>query len=168
MNDEKQGKDWFEIIFNQNYQHVLNYLFYLSGDIALSEDLAQDAFLQLWDKRHRIKNETMRQYLFTIARNSFLKSIRRQNYDLKFRSDLVENLENESPEFVLEVKEYNHLLQEAIAGLPEKCRVVFLMNRIDGMSYREISESLGVGVKAVEKQMSKALSLLRVKLGNKL
>jgi len=80
----------------------------------------------------------------------------------------LEHTEKESPEFVLEMKEFDNKLQAAIADLPDKSRVVFLMNRIDGITYREIAENLGVSVKAVEKQMSRALRILREKLGDKL
>jgi RNA polymerase sigma-70 factor (family 1) len=165
MDAEKNGKSWFKNIFNQNYTYVLNYLFYLSGDADLSEDLTQDVFLQLWNKRHIVKEETLRPYLFTIAKHSFLKNIRRKNYDLKFRSGFIESIEHESPEYILELKEFDKQLQKSLACLPDKCRVVFLMNRIDGLSYREIAENTGVSIKAVEKQMSKALAILREKLG---
>jgi len=161
-----KSKTWFENIFNLNYQYILNYLFYLSGNSGLSEDLAQDVFLQLWEKRDEVKDETVRAYLYTIARNSFLKSTRRQKYDLKFRSEYFEENEHESPEFIMEMKEFDRKLQEVIASLPEKSRVVFLMNRMDGITYREIAKSLGVTVKAVEKQMSKALSIIREQLGS--
>jgi RNA polymerase sigma-70 factor (family 1) len=158
-------KSWFEHIFNLNYQYILNYLFYLSGDSELAEDLAQDVFMQPWEKKEQVKEETVRPYLFTIAKNSFLKSTRRQKYDMKFRSEYFEENESESPEFLMEMKEFDRKLQEVIAGLPEKSRVVFLMNRMDGITYREIADNLGVTVKAVEKQMSRALAIIREKMG---
>jgi RNA polymerase sigma-70 factor (family 1) len=165
MKAGSRSKSWFEHIFNKNYQIVLNYLYYLSGDSALSEDLVQDVFMQLWEKRDEVKDETVRAYLYTIARNSFLKSTRRQKYDLKFRSEYFEENEHESPEYLMEMKDFDRKLQEVLAALPEKSRVVFLMNRMDGMTYPEIAKSLGVTVKAVEKQMSRALSIIREKLG---
>jgi RNA polymerase sigma-70 factor (family 1) len=161
-----KSKTWFENIFNLNYQYILNYLNYLSGDSELSEDLVQDVFLQLWEKRDEVKDETVRAYLYTIARNSFLKSTRRHKYDLKFRSEYFEENEHESPEYLMEMKEFDTKLQEVLAALPEKSRVVFLMNRMDGITYREIAATMGVTVKAVEKQMSRALSILREKLGS--
>lgn len=162
------SKSWFRDIFDHNYEYVRNYLFYLSGDINLAEDLVQDVFLQLWENRLKVKDETVRAYLFTIARNNFFKDKRRQKYDLAFRSTYFEKIENESPEFVMEMKEFDRKLQKEIADLPEKSRVVFLMNRLDGLTYREIAENLGVSNKAVEKQMSKALGILREKLGDKI
>lgn len=166
MKVDSGAKSWFSEIFHQNYGYILNYLYYLSGDAALAEDLVQDVFLQLWEKRSEVKEETLRSFLFTIARNSFLKSKRRQNYDLKFRSDYFAKIENESPDYILEMKEFDAKLQKSIAGLPEKSRVVFLMHRLDGMTYSEIAENLGVSIKAVEKQMSKALKMLKKELGN--
>jgi RNA polymerase sigma-70 factor (family 1) len=168
MKADSGSKNWFIDIFNQHYEYIRNYLYYLSGDMKLAEDLVQDVFMQLWENRLKIKDETVGPYLFTIARNSFLKNKRKQKYDLKFRSTYFEQTEHESPEFMFELKEFDDKMQAAIAGLPNKCRVVFLMHRMDEITYREIAENLGVSVKAVEKQMSKALTILRKKLGEKI
>lgn len=167
MKTETGTESWFKDVFNGNYEYIRNYLFYLSGDIKLSEDLVQDVFLRLWEKRNSVKNESVRAFLFTIARNDFLKSRRQNKYDLKFRSTYFEQVENKSPEYLLELKEFDQKLQKTIAGLPEKCRVVYLMNRIDELTYAEIAGSLKVSVKAVEKQMSKALHILQNELGRK-
>jgi RNA polymerase sigma-70 factor (family 1) len=166
MKVDSGSKSWFSEVFHRNYEYILNYLYYLSGDAVLAEDLVQDVFMQLWEKRAELREATLRSFLFTIARNSFLKNKRRQNYDLKFRSDYIAKIENESPDYVLEMKEFDVKLQKAIALLPEKSRVVFLMNRLDGMTYGEIAENLGVSIKAVEKQMSRALKMLREELGD--
>lgn len=162
------NKEWFKDVFDQHFEYIKNYLYYLSGDISLTEDLTQDVFLQLWEKRDQVKDETIRPFLFTIARNSYLKNYRRKKIDLKFKSTYFEHIEHESPEFVLEVKEVDVKLQKTISSMTEKCRVVFLMNRLDDMTYSQIAESLGVSVKAIEKQMSKALAVLRKEFGEKI
>ncbi len=66
------------------------------------------------------------------------------------------------------MKEFDKKLQHALSELPEKSRTIFLMHRVDGLTYREIAESFEVSVKAIEKQMSKALSLLNEKLDKKI
>ncbi|MEM7654956.1 MAG: sigma-70 family RNA polymerase sigma factor, partial [Bacteroidota bacterium] len=68
---------------------------------------------------------------------------------------------NETPQFAMEEAEFRHKLETAIASLPEKNRVVFLMNRIEKLTYKEIAERLELSVKAVEKRMHKALIQLR-------
>jgi RNA polymerase sigma-70 factor (family 1) len=165
MKAESGEKEWFKDIFDKNYEYIRNYLIYLSGDVSLSEDLTQEVFLQLWKTRSKVRDKTIRSYLFTIARHSFLKSRRRRKYDIKFRSTFYEEIDNKSPEFLMELKEFDQKLQKIISCLPNKCRAVFLMNRIDGMTYKEIAQNAGVTVKAVEKQMSKALAILRKELG---
>lgn len=164
MKLEKGSEQWFKEVFDANYEYIRNYLYYLSGDSGLSEDLTQDVFLQLWDKREKVKDETVRALLFAIARNAFLKSYRRKKYDLKFKSTWFDTAESQSPDHILEMKELDEKLQKTISGLPEKCRVVYLMNRIDNLTYGQIAENLQVSVKSVEKQMSKALSVLRTEL----
>jgi len=167
MNIEAENKEWFTDIFEKHFDYIRNYLYYLSGNIMLTEDLAQDVFLQLWEKRTEVKSETVQSFLFTIARNAFLKSYRRNKIELKFKSGYFGQIENESPEFIMEVKEFDAQFQNAISGLPEKCRVIYLMNRMDEMTYTQIAENLDVSVKAVEKQMSKALKILRNILGER-
>ncbi len=162
------NRDWFKDAFEQHFEYIRNYLYYLSGDAGLTEDLAQDVFLQLWEKREQVKEETLKPFLFAIARNSFLKSYRRKKIDLKFKSTYFEHIEYESPEFVFEVKELDVKLQKTISSMSEKCRIIFLMNRLDDMTYAQIAELLGVSVKAVEKQMSKALAILRKEFGEKI
>ena len=68
----------------------------------------------------------------------------------------------------MELKEFDFRLQKAIADLEERNRLVFLMNRIDGMTYNEIAGSIGLTVKAVEKRMKKALDYLTEQLNCKL
>ncbi|HKI88663.1 MAG TPA: RNA polymerase sigma-70 factor [Draconibacterium sp.] len=167
MKIESGTESWFKNVFDENYEYIRNYLFYLSGDIELAEDLVQDVFLKLWEKKSSVKNESVRAFLFTIARNDFLKSRRQNNYDLKFRSTYFDQVENKSPEYLMELKEFDQRLQKTIAGMPEKCRTVYLMSRIDELTYSEIAENLNVSVKAIEKQMSKALQIMQKELGRK-
>lgn len=162
------AENWFKSVFNENYEYIRNYLFYLSGDIELAEDLVQDVFLQLWEKRKNVKDETVRSYLFSISRNAFLKNYRQKKYDLKFKSTYFEQVEYKSPEYLLELKEFDQKLQKTISEMPEKCRVIYLMNRIDELTYAEIATNLQVSVKAIEKQMSKAIAILEKKLGKRL
>jgi RNA polymerase sigma-70 factor (ECF subfamily) len=72
-----------------------------------------------------------------------------------------ENPVDDVPEYAGDTLQLEQKLQQAIDNLPEKCRIVFVMNRFEAMSYRSIAEQLQISVKTVEAQVSKALRILR-------
>jgi len=152
---------WFSEVFNLYYEPLRNYLYYLSGDIHWSEDSVQELFLIVWEKRQSLKEDTIKPFLYTIARNSFLKQKRHETVHLKFKKLKIREEEAIEIPDSLENEEFDKALQMAISQLPEKCRTIFLMSRIDEMSNKLIAENLKVSVKAIEKQITKALKFLR-------
>jgi RNA polymerase sigma-70 factor (family 1) len=154
----------FDQIFNSLYDPIRNFIYYKCGDIASAEDIAQDTFLKIWEKKAEIKKETVKQLLYTIANNMFLNKVERQKISFRFTETLPKAVYAEAPDYEYEVKEFGQKLQKALAGLDENKRTVFLMNRIDGYTYNEIAINLGLSVKAIEKRMEKALAFLRKKI----
>jgi RNA polymerase sigma-70 factor (family 1) len=154
----------FDQVFNHWYDPVRNFIYYKSGDAQVAQDIAQDTFLKIWEKKNEIKIETVKNLLFTIANNLFLNRIEHQKVSFKFATSYSRNNLVEAPDFELEMKEFDQRLQRALADLGEKKREVFLMNRIDGFTYNEIAGNLGLSVKAVEKRMEKALAFLRKRI----
>lgn len=163
VEDEKK---WFKEIFDEHHAYIRNYLYYLSGDIHLADDLVQDAFLKLWEIRQKVKKESVLPFLFTIARHLYFKNHRRKAVFLKFSSQWEEPAKEVSGEYMLEMKEFDTRLQEALSHLPEKTRMAFLLSRIDEMSYTEIAQSFGLSVKSIEKHISKAKKILREQIGH--
>ena len=99
--------------------------------------------------------------MYTIAGNIFLNRWQHRNVELQFAKQHGREGTSLSPEYELEMKEFDEKLQNALSALTEKNRTVFLMNRIDRMTYQDIANSLEISVKAVEKRMNKALAFLR-------
>lgn len=161
LNSEQDQKHIkiFKEYFDKYFDDIRGYLYYKSSDIELSEDISQEVFLVLWENIENIKQDTVKSYLYTIAGNLFKNHYNRKKVEFKFTSSLTESVA-ESPEFLLELKEFDKLLQSALAKIPEKSRIVFLMNRIDKFTYGEVAERLNLSVKAVEKRMKKALGIL--------
>jgi len=154
----------FDTIFNTWYDPIRNFIYYKTGDVQAAQDIAQETFLKIWEKRSNIKVETIRNLLFTIANNLFLNRLDHQKVSFRFASNYQRNKMAEAPDFELEMKEFDQRLQKALADLDEKKRTVFLMNRIDEFTYHEIADNLGVSVKAIEKRMEKALAFLRKRI----
>lgn len=154
----------FENIFTQWYEPVRNFVYYKSGDIQVAEDIVQDVFLKIWEKKESIRMETAKSLLYTIANNLFINKMEHRKVTLKFMPPDPADAKVAGPDFEIEMNEFDHRLQSALAALDEKQRTVFLMNRIDGFTYAQIAEVLELSVKAIEKRMEKALAFLREKI----
>lgn len=161
------SKEYREL-FNEYYDSIRNFLYFKTSDSNLAEDVAQDAFLKLWEIRDKIDLKTVRSWLYTVAGNMAINRLKRQQLQYKFINQADKKSRTNDPQFLMEMDEFQVKLQKVLEKIPEGSREVFLMNRIEGLKYREISERLGIGMKAVEKRMSKALQIIRDNIGYKL
>jgi len=152
----------FSSFFKSHVKALRNFLFYKFGNKDQAEDVAQEAFLKLWQNCSSVPIEKAKSYIYTIANNSTLNEIAHQKVVLRYEKNFA-NLDrtNESPEFILEEKQFQDKLLKAIENLNEKQRVAFLMHRIDKKKYSEIAEALNISIKAVEKRIHLALLSLR-------
>ncbi len=151
----------FTAIFKEYSKTLHNYLYYKTGNLTLSKDLTQEAFTRLWKNCQSVMLDSAKGYVFKVANNLLINEYNHQKVVLKFQKEPINSQTNESPQYLLEEKELKAALEAAIAALPEKQRVVFLMSRIDRKTYKEIAETLGISKQAVEKRMYNALDALR-------
>ena len=151
----------FRQLFEAYYEPIRHFLYYKCGDMAEAEDLAQETFALAWGKRKSIRQEQAKSYLYTIATNLFINAAKHQQVVMRFQNIPRDDALAPDPQFELEMKEFSERLTNTIASLPEKQREVFLMNRIEKMTYNEIAERLELSTKAVEKRMHQALKVLR-------
>jgi RNA polymerase sigma-70 factor (ECF subfamily) len=152
----------FRQIFESHFKMLRNFLVYKFKDIDRAEDVAQNAFVILWENCASLKAEQAKSFLFTTAIRLSLNHIKHDKVVANYQWMANPKREHrESPEFLMMENELAAALQEAIDQLPEKQRTVFLMNRLDGQSYTQIAALLDVSVKTVEKRMHHALLSLR-------
>lgn len=156
----------FEEVYNLQAKTLRNFIYYKCGDSAAADDFVQEAFVKLWKNCAKVLVEKAKSFLFTVANNLFLNDYAHKKVVLKHQQQKRVGHSNETPQFILEEKEFMVKLQNAIADLPDKQREVFLLNRIDKKKYREIADLLDISIKTVEKRMSLALKTLRNKIGN--
>ncbi|HHG84000.1 MAG TPA: RNA polymerase sigma-70 factor, partial [Bacteroidetes bacterium] len=149
----------FELLFRENYEMLSRFARKLLGNMEEAEELVQDLFVQLWDKRDQLPEAmSMRSYLFTAARNRCLNVIRHR----KVRDKHQEAVKMAPSEFAsdpaqeLEHAELQARIGGAIEKLPRRCREVFRMSRFEGLKYSEIAEKLNISPRTVEKQIGKA------------
>tara|TARA_R110000868_G_scaffold53651_4_gene168083 strand:+ start:4226 stop:4735 length:510 start_codon:yes stop_codon:yes gene_type:complete len=153
----------YNMLYKTNSKTVFNYIYYKFGNEEKAYDAVQEAFIKLWENCSKVTPEKAKSYVYTIANNLYLNVLKAEKVRLKY-ADKSLAISNESPEFLLEEKEYHKKLEKALSDLPENQRTTFLLNRIDGKKYAEIAEMEGVSIKAIEKRMHLALKSLREKI----
>ncbi len=156
--DERIYKD----LFFQHGQAIRNFIYYKCGDLHRAEDIAQEAFIRIWNNCTKVTKEKAKSFLYTVANNLFIDSTRKD----KSANNYLKTIEHKTTDSTnpLEVLQGNELkakLNQAIQQLSSKRREVFLMNRMEHLTYKEIAERLQISVKAVEKRMHATLIELR-------
>jgi RNA polymerase sigma factor (sigma-70 family) len=152
----------YTTIFREYSKVLYNYLFYKTGNLNLAKDLTQEAFTKLWLNCKSVIPQSAKGYVFKTANNLLINEFHHQKVVLKFQSLATSDSDHQSPAFLLEEKELKENLESAIAALPEKQRLVFLLSRIDKKTYKEIAVLLDISKQAVEKRMYNALDALRL------
>jgi RNA polymerase sigma-70 factor (ECF subfamily) len=142
----------FTDLYRTHARDVYRFALYLSGDPMLAEDIVSETFLRIWDSAV-VRRETVRGYLFTIARNVFLHDVRRMR-----RQDPLEDRHTVAATVVreLESKEDLHATLAALQTLPEADRSALLLHAREGISYEEIARVLGLSLSAVKVKIHRA------------
>lgn len=140
-------------------------------DAAVAEDLVNDSFVRLWEKRNEIHTDNFEAYLFQIVIRKCLDFLRSEQTQTKIRQNIhdtsyrmltyeINSLESCDPGR-LYASEVETLFRECIDHMPSITREVFLANRFRNMTYQEIAEERGMSVRQVTSEMQTALQLLR-------
>lgn len=159
----------YEKVFRTYYQALCNYANTLLKDPDEAEEAVQQVFVTIWNKKEQISiSTTLQAYLYRAVNNASLNRIRHEKVKNQYRDHVTARetgVEEHTAQQVIS-KELTREITKAVEALPDKCRETFEMSRYKGLSYAEIAEHQGVSVKAVEKQMGKALRLLRLALAD--
>jgi RNA polymerase sigma-70 factor (ECF subfamily) len=139
-----------------------DFIYYKFGEQYNPKDKVQEAFMRLWENCKKISPDKAKSYLFSVANNTTLNTVKHRKVVLKYESNASKNNSNiQDPQFLLEEKEYLSKYQKALSKLTEEKRVAFILNRVEGKKHKEIAEMLGISRKAVEKRIYSALIQLR-------
>ncbi len=160
-------KEAFSFFFKKYYSDLCNLVNLYLHDPVMSEEIVQDIFIYLWEKKEKIKIESsLKSYLLRACKNRSLNYIRNEKTKLDIHSNIgyIDKGSIEMPDNVMDANQLRDVINAAIDSLPKRCREIYIMGKEKNMSYREISEELGISVKTVEVQMGKALKKLRGEL----
>jgi RNA polymerase sigma factor (sigma-70 family) len=167
MPDENLGRRDFSALYRTTLAPLRRYLTRLLGNPSEAQDVAHDAYLRVFPS---LGGDTVRNpeaLLYTAARRLAINRLKRRSISPLAREEFVpETAASQAPGVEQQVmaKQELDLLEKAIAELPEGCRVVLLLRKIELLSHKEISARLGIAVSTIEKQHARALRLLRASL----
>jgi RNA polymerase sigma-70 factor (ECF subfamily) len=168
----KNGHEYaFEIAFLKYYESLCRYTWKYVRSKEQAKEIAQDVFADIWEKRDLLEpNGNLKGLLYTSARYKSLDFIKHTKV---VECHLAEAKIEEKDRFYAtmhhERLEHECLLKdikEAIGDLPPKARTVYLLNREEGLTYKEIANHLSLSVKTVESRMSRGLRMLRSRLSH--
>ena len=156
--------------FNQVFDRYAKRLYRFSMGYLKSaenaEEIVQEVFLKIWHNREElIVQKSFDSYLFTIAKNGILNTIRKSKSEQAYLNyaklypgkDVLLDQE-------LDFKELKKAYQEAIAQLSPRRKEIFLLSREQSLSNAEIAQKMNISVKTVENQMTSALAEIRKNL----
>lgn len=166
MQEDEQA--FMETLFKSFFPLVCKTIYRLVLDTATAEDLAQEVFIRIWNRRSALQDVYFKAYLHRAAINMALDHLdkhKRQGKHLSIEENVIQlPASSGSAESSHHLKQTSAHIQQAIDRLPEKCREIFILSRFEEMTYREIAATLNISVKTVENQMITALKKLRVSL----
>ena len=166
---EGDDRSAFRLLYDRYWDRLFCYTVKVIGHKDDALDIVQEAFIALWEQRHRITTlQSPDAYLFAIIRYKSLRYIRKNIHRTEYLDSLSDFLtrQDQSPEELLITHELQQLIDTEIQKFPKKMRAVFMLSRQDDLSHKEIAEKLAISDKTVKKQISNSLKLLRLKINN--
>ncbi len=169
--DEPTSDRDFGALYRATLVPLRRYLTRLLGNSTEAQDVAHDAYLRVYPAMMRQPPNKPAALLYTAARRLAINRLKRRSISPMAREAFrPETTASSAPGVAQEVmaRQELDLLEEAISQLPDGCRVVLLLRKIEQLSHREIADRLGIAVSTVEKQHARALRLLRAALERRL
>lgn len=165
MRQDKLGA--FKELYARYWKKLYSETYKRLKDTELAEDVVQELFTGLWNKRYSIQiASSVGGYLFSSARHLIIDHYRQEAVRVKYQEafKLVYNEADTATEEYINLKDLVYSIESEVNQLPDKCRSVFELSRVEYKTNKEIAASLGISEKTVENHLTKALKKLRVGL----
>jgi RNA polymerase sigma-70 factor (ECF subfamily) len=167
MADTPEPSRDFATLYQTTLAPLRRYLARLLGNVTEAQDVAHDAYLRVYSSVQTQTPDRPEALLYVTARRLAINRLKRRSISPLAREPMNEATAASSAPGVEQqvmARQEFALLERAIAGLPEGCRTVLLLRKVELLSHKEIAERLGIAISTVEKQHARALRLLRAAL----
>jgi RNA polymerase sigma-70 factor (ECF subfamily) len=155
-------------LFTNYYQKLCAFANTFLRNQAESEEVVSDVFLNIWKQRFKLEiQKSLKTYLYVAVKHASLAELKKRQPIFEDVEEILLNLEwvsPDDPEQSIRLGELHYQINVAVECMPTRCRQVYKMSRVNELTYREISDILGISEKTVENHLIKALSLVRESL----
>lgn len=155
----------FEALYQNYSKEIYRKLVQMVKNVTLAEELTQDVFVKIWNKREVINiDQPFRFYLLTLANNIVNDFYRKVARDRKLQDEIIAastELYNPTEEQIY-YKESKELMDQAINNLPAQQKLVFTMCKIEGKSYEEVSKLLGISTSTISNHIVKGTKSIKL------
>ncbi len=165
----RMGKDdqaAFEELYRRYWRRCYLQVVRRSGDGTLAEDITQNVFVSLWEKRKSLRITHVGAYLFSAVRFRFITYLKSQLHEEAYALHLLRNEHDpQNPvEASIRIKELNEAIEKGVAMMPPKTKTIYTLSRTEYYSVKEIASKLNLSEKAVEYHITQSLKTLRLAL----
>jgi RNA polymerase sigma-70 factor (ECF subfamily) len=191
MQEEKEGnrandlfrkiksgdEDALHALFTIYFPRLNDFAARIISDPETSQDITQDVFVKIWEKKNQIEARNIEPFLYKLIRNNCIDYIKKVKFidnkkqewgnQIKFEELYHIDFVRDEP-YMLIHNELRSEIEATIKNLPERCREVFMLSRIDGLKNREIAEKLGINIKNVERHISRAIRTFQEKFSGEI
>jgi len=157
----------FKLIYKRYHPDIAKRILFLIKDTFLAEDLTQQVFMKIWELRERLAHvDSFKFFLYRMAKNMVVDFYRKAANDQNLVEQLLysaQHFSNTTQEDIF-YKEYQQIIETAIEKLPKQQKEVFKLCKMQGFSYKEVSDRLGISTSTISNHMVQATKTLRSKI----
>ena len=156
-----------KVLFDKYYASLTRFGFLYVKDKDIAEEIVQEFFVHFWIKRESLSiNNSIKSYLYRSVRNKCLNYNRdtKKNLSIESELELIDTLGFSENVYEVDYDELKEMIEDSIESLPQKCKDIFKLSRMQQLTYKQISDKLNISQKTVENQIGIALKKLRKKL----
>lgn len=163
----REGDDLaLKLIYDKYWTQLYTSAYNMLHDQPACEDIIQDLFINLWNKREQIEiKASLKSYLFASVRYEVYRQVRHGSVREEIFENIQDRLQTPSEYGNIEHRELLSFVNSIVNNLSEKCKVVYKLSREEQLSHKEIASKLSISPKTVENHLNKALRQLRTSLG---
>ena len=164
---KKGDKKAFTILYEKYWEKLYFVSYQHTQSVQESEDLIHEVFIDLWKNRRKIQiNKAVSTYIFTAIKYKIFRWYDGKTVRKKYAQRFINEIPNpyDTPEKELSFKELYCLIEQEIENLPDRCKLIFKMRRLEEFPIDEIAKKLDISKNTVNNQITKASKILKLNL----